>query len=90
MNIEIQLFGAFRDFDESGKISVDFKNHSNVSDLKKLILIKLKSKANLQVDIEALMKTSVIATEENLLQENDIINMVQNMKLAILPPVCGG
>lgn len=85
---EIQLFGAFREFDESGKIKLQIQNQATVLEIKNQIMCQLKKKSKPGVDIEALMKVSMIATDKELLQDGDIVG---NQKtLAILPPVCGG
>lgn len=88
--IEIQLFGAFRDFDETGKLTIDVRNHSSVEEIKFAILKSLKKIERPGVNVEELLKFSVLATEEELLKENELVDLELIKQLAILPPVCGG
>ena len=90
MNCEIRLFGAFRDFDDSGRLILQIENHSTALEIKKQILGHLKTKSKTGIDIEALMKVSMIATDSQLLQDQDVVDMNSLKTLAILPPVCGG
>lgn len=90
MECEIQLFGAFRDFDDSGKIVLQMQNQTTVFEIKNQILKHLKTKSKLGIDIEALMKVSMIATDNQLLQDHDVVDFNSQKTLAILPPVCGG
>ncbi len=90
MDCEIQLFGAFRDFDDSGKLMIQIQDKSTVLEIKNQILVHLKTKSKARVDVEALMKVSMIATGSQLLQDHDVVEINFQKSLAILPPVCGG
>ncbi len=91
--IEVQLFGAFRDFDDSGILSIEVPSKSSVLEIKNTIMKELQKIAKPGVDLEALLKFSVIANEENLLQDQDFVDLeslADGKRLAVLPPVCGG
>ena len=89
----IQLFGAFRDCEESGQITIELTNGKAVSQIKADILSQLMRSENSTIDLESLVSSSVLATANEILGENDVLNLSSmggTFELAILPPVCGG
>ncbi len=88
--IDIQLFGAFRDLDESGKHSIQLASGSSVKVLKEKLFLDFENKTKSGVNLAALLKVSVLATEDGILQDSDLLDLDTIKSFAILPPVCGG
>jgi molybdopterin converting factor small subunit len=89
--INIRLFGAFRDCSQESVFPIAVKGHETARDLKILLgqqlVQKLAVGSKLSFDIEALVAKSVLATDDRILEEGEIVS---NGELSILPPVCGG
>jgi len=80
IKVYIKFFGSFKKFGHGLKISV--KEGSSILEIKKYLNYKLQAKdCNLVED-------SVLANDHAILQDNFIVN--EDIKLSILPPVCGG
>ena len=86
MKIQVQLFGSFRDLESSGRCQIDYQDGQTAKEIKALVLQALPQASNL--DIEALMKLSVVGSEEKLFTDDEPVTGFTS--LALLPPVCGG
>jgi len=87
--LTIQLFGVFRDVEPSGLWRVKTTLPITAKVLKSLIENQYALKANSQkADLCGLLKSSALGTEKAILGDQDLIE--KNVKLALLPPVCGG
>ena len=78
INIHLKFFGAFREYGES--IDFTIPMGSNLKTIKKIITEKVPN--------SELIKSSVIANDDEILTETDILD--KDCNLSILPPVCGG
>ena len=87
MNIQVKLFGAFRDWSSSGSVRLELPTEANVADVRRVLGEQLQQ-LRPHVDSNALLSDSVFADDESTLLETDPIRPGQD--LAILPPVCGG
>ncbi len=87
MLVEIQLFGAFRDFEHSGKLSLDVAEDSDVAQLRAAI-DAYGSQHWGEKYRPGLLRVSAFASDQRVLRETDKINDHQG--LAVLPPVSGG
>ncbi len=76
ITLEIKLYGAFRKFGESIKVSI--ASGSKVEQVK----------ASLSETLGELVNSSVLANDNVILGNDDVLE--QNATLSILPPVCGG
>jgi hypothetical protein len=89
--IKIRLFGAFRDCSTESFFPIAVEGHETARDLKiilgRQLVQKLPSSSKLSFDIEALVAKSVLATDDRILDECEIVRAGE---LSILPPVCGG
>lgn len=85
--IEIKLFGAFRKYVPVGKIKLQIDRQYTAIQLKE----KIQETLLLQIPNyteQSLVFESALATENEVLSEEAIVNGKGN--LALLPPVCGG
>lgn len=83
MNIEIQLFGAFRQYGDGSAIQVSVPEDSEVAGLRQAMHEQLADD-----NARALLRASAFATDERVLDETESVPAERN--IAILPPVCGG
>ena len=87
MQIQIQLFGAFRDLKPSGRCEIDFQEGQTAEQIKATILRSMQNSSS-NLDLEALLKVSAIGSEDKVYSDDEIVSGFTT--LAILPPVCGG
>ena len=80
ITVYIQYFGAFRDLGDGVSVSVDAP--ATIAQVKQSLL------ATIAPQHENLVKNSVLATDDAILQDGDGIGDATT--LSILPPVCGG
>ncbi len=81
--IEIRLFGAFRQVDAGGRIKVSVAEDARVADLRRALAARLEGDDNAL----SLLESSAFATDSAVLDETDAL---PGRELSILPPVCGG
>jgi hypothetical protein len=84
--IKVNLFGAFREFSDTGFLVFSVNGNESAEQVKLLISKRLQAKEN-SFDVKALVAKSVLATADRILMASDIIG---SSDLSILPPVCGG
>jgi molybdopterin converting factor small subunit len=86
-SVQIRLFGAFRNYSSESEIVVEIESALSLDQIKAGLLKKL-SAVGKEDAIKTLLSQSAVANESRVLGESDLI--LPGMKLAILPPVCGG
>lgn len=86
ITVTITLFGAFRKYDQQF-VMLELPKDSSVFEIKKHLESKLLS-INTTLSEHGLVKHSVLANDSEIL--SDTVMLVQDTKLSILPPVCGG
>ena len=83
--IQIQLFGAFRDLAPSGVCTLSVSGKESPAEIKSLVSGKLSAAG---FDVATLLSKSVVASDSAILSDSSAIGDAR--KLALLPPVCGG
>lgn len=87
MDIQVRLFGAFRDYAQVPVLPFQCEPGIRVKELRqKMRQHLLDSLPN--SNAEALLEQSVFANERAVLNEDHVLESSQ--ELAIIPPVCGG
>lgn len=81
--IQIRLFGAFRQVDAGNSITVSVPEAARVADVRRALADRLEGDDNAL----SLLAASAFATDTAVLDEDDAL---PGRELAILPPVCGG
>jgi len=81
LSLCIQLFGAFKEHDDSC-IRLECLKKTTVGELKRLIAQEMKK------DLATMVEKSVLADDDEILGDEELIGNRQ--ELSILPPVCGG
>lgn len=85
--IEIKLFGAFRRYVPTGKITLQIDRQHTARQLKAKIHDVLQSEIPAYNE-QSLVFESALATEVEILPEEALVD--EKCNLALLPPVCGG
>lgn len=80
MKVKVRLFGAFRDYDESGELEFELQAGATAA--------QLRAELALVVGRPELLAESVLADENSVLSENHVLR--EAAVVAVLPPVCGG
>ena len=81
--VEIRLFGAFRQTGLEDPLRVSIPENADVAALRRATGERLEQLPNAR----ALLASSAFATDAQVLSEHD---PVPEEELSILPPVCGG
>ncbi|MDQ2068672.1 MoaD/ThiS family protein [Natronospira bacteriovora] len=81
--VEIKLFGAFRQYSPETAIAVSLPESADVATLRQAFADKLGDD-----NARALLQSSAFATDEAVLNEGDTVPA--GVRISILPPVCGG
>lgn len=87
INVEITLFGSFRKFDNGTPVILNLPQGTNLNTIRNGLLAEL-TKRYPDFNQQSLIDESALADEKQILDDSYIIN--QDVRLAILPPVCGG
>lgn len=81
-SITVKLFGAFRQGNPDGALTVEIPQGGCVADLREAMESALPDD-----NARSLLKASAFATDSAILDDNDV---VPDRDISILPPVCGG
>lgn len=84
----VKLFGAFRDVVPAGQIHLNTALPVSTKELKIQLAQSFRANPRTNLDLQALLTKSVLATETRVLAAEDLIEVPET--LALLPPVCGG
>lgn len=85
--IKIELYGAFRNFDDGNEIVLHLPNGANLAAIKSAFVTALQNRYP-DFDIEALVAVSAFADDCAIIGSGFAV--MKDTKLAILPPVNGG
>ncbi len=87
INVEISLFGAFRQFDNGTPIILQLPVGTNLQETKQALGAEIVRRFP-EFKQEKLLEQSPLANESEILRADYILN--KNENLVILPPVSGG
>lgn len=86
-NVEIELYGAFRNFDDGKALMLELPFGADLAAIKAAFVEALRFR-DPDFDSEALVEVSAFADDCTILGAN--YSLAGDAKLAILPPVNGG
>ena len=86
MNIELRLFGAFRDYDSSACIYVEVPDGARVADVR--AVLDAYGRAHWPGFQPALLQRSALASHDAVLRDHEPVP--DDGRMAVLPPVSGG
>ncbi len=89
MKIQIELFGASRDFSDQNFIELDIEHNSTIKDIRNKIVEFLDKKFKGNENFKNIVNSSVFCSENNNIV-SDNYKITSNEKIAIIPPIGGG
>ena len=89
MKVEIELFGASRDFSKQNPLNFEVDNNSTIKDIRNKIIDYLDKKFNGNESYKKIVNSSAFCSgENNIISDN--YKITNNEKIAIIPPIGGG
>ena len=89
MKVQIELFGASRDFSNQNSLHFDLDQNSTIKDLRKKLIDYLDYNFNGNENYKKIVKSSAFCSEDNNIV-SDNYKITNNEKIAIIPPIGGG
>ncbi len=89
MKVQIDLFGASRDFSNQNSLHLDLDQNSTIKDVRKKLIDYLDNNFNGNENYKKIVKSSVFCSEDNNIV-SDNYKITKNEKIAIIPPIGGG
>ena len=89
MKIEIELFGASRDFSNKNSLKLEVNENSTIKDIKKKILDYLDKNFRGNENFKKIVNSSAFCSKNNNII-SDNYKITKNEKIAIIPPIGGG
>ena len=89
MKVQIELFGASRDFSDQNSLHFDLDQNSTIKDLRKKLIDYLDYNFNGNENYKKIVKSSAFCSEDNNIV-SDNYKITKNEKIAIIPPIGGG
>ena len=89
MKIQIELFGASRDFSDQNFLEFDLENNSTIKDIRKKIVEYLNENFRDNENFKKIVNSSAFCSENNNIV-SDNYKITSNEKIAIIPPIGGG
>ena len=88
MKIEIELFGASRDFSDQNLLELDIENDSTIKDVRNKILNYLDINFRGNENFIKIVNSSAFCSNDNIISDN--YKITNNEKIGIIPPIGGG
>ena len=89
MKIQIELFGASRDFSDHNFLEFDIENNSTIKDIRNKIVEYLDTKFKGNENFKKIVNSSAFCSKSNNIV-SDNYKITSNEKIAIIPPIGGG
>ena len=89
MKIQIELFGASRDFSDHNFLEFDIENNSTIKDIRNALINYLDKKFSGNESYKKIVNSSAFCSENNDIV-SDNYKIKNNEKIAIIPPIGGG
>ena len=89
MKVQIELFGASRDFSNQNSLRFDLDQNSTIKDVRKKLIDYLDNNFNGNENYKKIVKSSAFCSEDNNIV-SDNYKITKNEKIAIIPPIGGG
>ena len=88
MKIQIELFGASRDFCDKSYLEFSIENNSTIKDIRKKIIDYLINNFDGNENFIKIVNSSVFCSKDIIISDN--YKITNNEKIAIIPPIGGG
>jgi molybdopterin converting factor small subunit len=89
MKVQIELFGASRDFSEQNFLEFEIKKNSTIKDIRNKIINYLDKNFSGNENFKKIVNSSVFCSKNNNIV-SDNYKITSNEKIAIIPPIGGG
>jgi sulfur-carrier protein len=89
MKIELELFGASKDFSKKDRLLIEIKDKSSIKDLRYEIIQYLDKNFKNNESFIKIVKSSAFCSENNEII-SDNYKITKDQKIGIIPPIGGG
>tara|TARA_B100000902_G_scaffold233553_1_gene221440 strand:- start:128 stop:397 length:270 start_codon:yes stop_codon:yes gene_type:complete len=89
MKVQIELFGASRDFSDQNFLELDIKKNSTIKDIRNKIIEYLDKNFIGNENFKKIVNSSAFCSKSNNIV-SDNYKITSNEKIAIIPPIGGG
>ena len=89
MKIELELFGASKDFSKKDRLLIEVKDKSSIKDLRHEIIQYLDKNFKGNESFIKVVKSSAFCSENNEII-SDNYKITKDQKIGIIPPIGGG
>lgn len=88
IQIEVDLFGALRQFGNGKHCTLTLNSPVSIAVIRSALAEKLSTSEPQKMEVSRLLDDCAFVAEEILLQNDQVF--LSPMRVAVLPPVCGG
>ena len=88
MKIQIELFGASREFSDQNYLEFNIEYNSTIKDVRKKIIDFLIKDFDGNENFIKIVNSSAFCSNDNIISDN--YKITNNEKIAIIPPIGGG
>jgi molybdopterin converting factor small subunit len=88
MKIQVELFGASREFSDQNYLEFNIENNSTIKDVRKKIIDYLIKDFDGNENFIKIVNSSAFCSNDNIISDN--YKITNNEKIAIIPPIGGG
>ena len=88
MKVQIELFGASREFSDQNYLEFNIENNSTIKDVRKKIIDFLIKDFDGNENFIKIVNSSAFCSNDNIISDN--YKITNNEKIAIIPPIGGG
>ena len=89
MKIQLELFGASKDFSKNEFLEFNFNEKSSIKDLRKQIIDYIDKNFEGNKNFKKIVETSAFCSEDNNII-SDSYKITKDQKIGIIPPIGGG
>jgi len=89
MKVQIELFGASRDFSDQNFLEFEIEKNSTIKDIRNKIINYLDNHCGGNEKFKKIVNSSVFCSDKNNII-SDNYKITKNQKIAIIPPIGGG
>ena len=89
MKIQLELFGASKDFSKNDFLEFNFNEKSSIKDLRKQIIDYIDKNFEGNKNFKKIIETSAFCSEDNNIVP-DSYKITRDQKIGIIPPIGGG
>ena len=89
MKIQLELFGASKDFSKNEFLEFNFNEKSSIKDLRKQIINYIDKNFEGNKNFKKIVETSAFCSEDNNII-SDNYKITKDQKISIIPPIGGG